>query len=226
MKDVISCSMEMQTLASKLLKAEDGAYFVASDNPVMILNQFCAKAEPHHGFAGFSKSGFQLLLPISPKLCLLFYDAKIYKVGSPRRRLVEISKTDVEIVNALQVQSADKFIYFHEEKLEQEVRSLIDRFKSLRVPAQDLLRVIPGMNENEALLHFRVSTVKLPKAWSCCGLRRHIKFLPGDRRDPAWSALVEELEEDFRQNPTNEGVFSRLQRIIADPNSLKNIRVR
>ncbi|MBW8864208.1 MAG: DUF4238 domain-containing protein [Verrucomicrobia bacterium] len=225
-KDVISCSMEMQTLASKLIKAEDGASFVTSDNPVIILNQFCANAEPHHGFAGFNKSGFQLLLPISPKLCLLVYDAKIYKVGSPRRRLVEISNADVEIVNALQIQSAENFIYFHETKLEQEVQSLIERFRSSRIPVEDLFRLAQANNKNEELMHFRTSTVKLPKIWSCCSLRRHIKFLPGDRRNPAWSALVEELEADFRQNLTDEDIFSRLQRIIADPHSLKNIQVR
>jgi hypothetical protein len=226
MKRVISHSMEMQTLASKLLKAKNGSFFITSDNPVAILNQFCANAEPHRSFAGFSKSGFQLLLPISPKLCFLFYDAKSYKVGSFWRRLVEISKADVDIINALQVQSAEKFIYFHEPKSEQGIRSLIENYASLRVPVQDFLRVIPGKNQHEELLHFRASTVKLPKAWNFCRLRRHVNFQPGDRRNPAWSALVEELERDFQKNPTDEDFFPRIERILADPNSLKNIRTR
>jgi hypothetical protein len=226
MKSVISLSLEMETLASKLLKAQNGSFFITSDNPVAILNQFCANVEPHRSFAGFSKSGFQLLLPISPKLCFLFYDAKIYKIGSFWRRLVEVSKADVEVVNALQIQSAEKFIYFHDPKCEQEIRSLIENYASLRIPVRDFLRVMPGKNQHEELLHFRASTVKLPKAWNFCRLRRHVNFQPGDRRNPAWSALIEELEEDFEKNPSNEDVHTRMSKIIADPNSLKNIRVR
>jgi hypothetical protein len=86
--------------------------------------------------------------------------------------------------------------------------------------------VIPGKNQHEELLHFRASTVKLPKAWNFCRLRRHVNFQPGDRRNPAWSALVEELERDFQKNPTDEDFFPRIERILADPNSLKNIRTR
>jgi hypothetical protein len=142
----IRCSLEMQTLACKLLKAPSGTCFITSDNPVVVLNQLCASAEPHRSFVGFSKSGFQLLMPISPELCLLFYDAKVYKVGSPRHRLVCISKDDVEVVNALQIQSAEVCVYFHEPKLESGIQSLIGRYAQLRAPVQDGLRTFP-LNE-------------------------------------------------------------------------------
>src|SRR5579862_1244778 len=42
---VIPCAMEMQTLACKLLKAPAGTFFITSDNPVMVLNQFCSAVE-------------------------------------------------------------------------------------------------------------------------------------------------------------------------------------
>src|ERR1035438_10661332 len=91
------CLMEMQTLGCKLLQSSIGSHFITSDNPAVILNQVCVGVDPYRSFAGFSNSGFQLLLPISPNLSLLFYDEKIYKVGNRRDRLVEISKQDVEI---------------------------------------------------------------------------------------------------------------------------------
>jgi hypothetical protein len=221
----IRCSLEMQTLACKLLKAEEGTWFITSDNPVVILNQFCASAEPRRGFVGYSKAGFQLLMPISPELCLFFYDAKVYKVGSPRRRLISISKGDVEIVNALQIQSAEDRVYFHDPKLESEVQRFIVSYARLRAPIQDGLRTIPSGNEGEEIFHFRKLSVKFPKVWGFCRLRRHIKCQIGDRRNPAWSALIEELMADFEKNPNGGDIPTRIEKILADPNSLKNIRV-
>jgi len=114
---VIPCALEMQTLGCKLLKAPDETFFITSDNPVVVLNQFCSGAERFRNFVGFAKSGFQLLMPISPKLCVFFYDAKVYKVGLRRHRLVPLAADDVDIVNALQIQSAEEFVLFHEPTL-------------------------------------------------------------------------------------------------------------
>lgn len=41
---VIPCALEMQTLACKVLKAPDEGAFITSDNPALILNQFCASS--------------------------------------------------------------------------------------------------------------------------------------------------------------------------------------
>jgi len=62
---VIPCWMEMQTLDCKLLCAQSGDFFVTSDNPVAMLNQFAVGAHPICSFVGFAQSGFQLLLPLS-----------------------------------------------------------------------------------------------------------------------------------------------------------------
>jgi hypothetical protein len=226
MNNVIPCALEMQTLACKLLKAPSGAFFITSDNPVVVLNQFCAGADPHRSFAGFSKSGFQLLLPISPNLCLIFYDAKIYKVGSPRHRLVSISINDVEVVNALQIQSAEDCAYFHEVKLESEVQRLIGLYAQFRIPAQDSLRIFPGPKQNEEVLHLRQLSARLPKPWGLCRVRRHVKCRVGDRRDPAWSALIGELMDDFAKQPGGGDIHTRIEKILADPNSLRDIPVR
>jgi hypothetical protein len=225
LRNTIACSMEMRTLACKILGAPSGSHFITSDNPVVVLNQFCADVEPHRNFAGFGRAGFQALLPISPKLSLLFYDAKVYKVGSRRHSLVEVSKADVEIINSLQIQSAENRVYFHDTKLAREVEDLIALYGNLRIPVEDFLRTIPGKNPNEELWHFRAPSVRLPRTWSYCRLRRRINLRIGERRDPAWSALIEEVGKDFEQNPNGGDLPARVAKIIADPNSLKNIRV-
>ena len=53
---VIPCWMEMQTLECKLLTAPSENWFVTSDNPVAILNQFCVGAHPVRSFARMRES--------------------------------------------------------------------------------------------------------------------------------------------------------------------------
>ena len=89
-------------------------------------------ADPYQSFAGCSRSGFQSVMPISPDLCLFVYDASVYKAGARQQRLVQIPKDDLEIMNSLQVQSAEESLYFHEPKMEQEVQNLIARYARLR----------------------------------------------------------------------------------------------
>lgn len=205
------CYMHMQTLGCKLLQSSLGSYFITSDNPAVVLNQFCIGTNSNFSFAGFAKSGFQLLLPISPNLCLFFYDKKIYKVGNRRDLLVEISKQDVEIVNALQVQFAEKCLYFHNLKLEQEIQRLVSCYVGLRVHIQDSLQVTP-MKDGKEFLHVRKPSVKLPAIWNFCRCRKHVKFQPGDSSSPAMTELVKEFMQDVEKNPVGEDIFTRLKK--------------
>jgi hypothetical protein len=223
---VIPIALEMQTLACKLLKSPDGAFFLTSDNPVMLLNQFCSKVDRFRNHAGFGKAGFQLLLPVSPRLCLIFYDAKVYKVGHRRDRLVSLSADDVEIVNALQIQSAEEFVFFSDPKEECQVQMTVARYSSLRIPLQDCLQTYAGPKEGDQLLHFKKPSLKLPKEWAFCRRQRHVNATVGNRRNPAWTALIGELMDDFEKNPNGGDMHSRIQNILADPNSMKNIHRR
>jgi hypothetical protein len=208
----IFCWMEMQTLGCKLLQSPAGSCFISSDNPVVILNQFCIGADPNRSFVGFSKSGFQLLLPISPNLCLFFYDETIYKVGNRHDQMVEISKQDVEIINALQIQSAEKCLYFHNLELEQQIQRLVFLYAGLRVPIQETLKVIPIKDTNKEFLYSHVPSVKLPTAWNFCRHRKRVSFRPGDLRKPARTALAQEFIRDIEQNRNEENIFIRLKK--------------
>ena len=212
-EEAIPCWMEMQTLECKLLRAPSNSSFVTSDHPVVILNQFCIGAHPLRSFVGFSLSGFQLLFPISPRACAFFYDAKVYKVGSRRRRVLNISSEDVAIVNSLQIQSADNCLYFHDPALAQEVQHRIETYRGLRSPIADTLRTYPGRTENEEILHMKARSVQLPTAWAFCRRRRHVSFQAGDQRDPAWSDAIEQLSDDLHNNPGGEGLSERLRKL-------------
>jgi hypothetical protein len=137
--------MEMQTMQLKLIRSPQSDYFIASDNPVVILNQFSSQGDSPRSFAGFSLTGFQLLLPVSPDLCLFFFDQKVYKVGSRSSRLVVISPEDVEIINTLQFQSADSCVYFHDLSLEAQLRAWTTKYGALRSSVRDTLATHLGL---------------------------------------------------------------------------------
>lgn len=210
----IPCWLEMQTLDSKLLRVTAPASFITSDNPVVLLNQFAVGADPIRSFVGFGQSGFQLLLPVSPSLCLFFYDPKVYKAGKRGKRLVDMSAGDVEIVNALQIQAAEKCLYFHDLSIAADVLRMINRYAPLRVPIRGNLKEYPGRNEKERLLHLQRPSPKLPADWEFCRYRRRIGSRPGDKRNAAWSATIAELMKDIRRDPEGGGIFTRLGRIL------------
>lgn len=207
---------EMQTLHCKMLLAKDGASFVTSDNPVVLMNQFCAKPDDHRSFAGFGMAGFQLVLPISPSLCLIFYDPNVYKIGNRQETVVGISEHDVEIVNALQVQSAEKRLYSHSLESKTQLNRLVTQYARLRTSVHDSLTIIPGSNEKQTFLHTRMPSAKLPIPWAFCRYRKHVTSRPGDLRNPAWSETVRRLVMDIKEDPNGGDVFERLRRIISD----------
>ena len=208
--------LEMRTLHCKMLRAKIGSNFITSDNPVVVMNQFCANTDAHRSFAGFGMAGFQLVLPISPSLCLIFYDPKVYKVGNRRETLVEISEHCVGIVNSLQVQSAEKYLYSHSLESKTELSRLVTRYARLRTPVQDSLRIIPGGNANQTFLHTRMPSAKLPTAWAFCRYRKHVACRPGDLRDPAWSETIQRLVKDIKEDPNGGDIFGKLRRITSD----------
>ena len=144
----------------------------------------------HRSFVGFSRSGFQLLLPLSPTLCIFFYDPFVYKVGARRRRLVQLTPSDVEIVNALQVQSAEECVYFHEPERLSEVRSCVSKYMGLRASIRNALRELPGRNANETLIHVRQPSVKLTRHWGFCTYRKSKRIGEENRRNPLWLGLT------------------------------------
>ena len=206
--------MELQTLKCALLEPAQGASFITSDDPVALLNPLFADAEPHRSFVGFGRSGFQCVLPLSPKLCALFYDAKVYKVGNRRDTLVSISDEDVAIVNGFQVQSAENCVYFHDLSTEPGVQRVVAANVPLRTPLKDLLREIPGKRPGEVITHVRTRSVRLAFPWQFCSLKRHPKIGHNRLRDASWSSFIEATMTDMRKNPNDGDLFKHIGKLL------------
>ena len=89
-------------LEYKLLVAPAGSFHIASDNPVVFLNQYIDRGDQRRvhavsaatalGSRGFASRGLQISFPISPQLSLFLYDRDIYKIGPVGRNAIDISK--------------------------------------------------------------------------------------------------------------------------------------
>lgn len=209
----IPCWLEMHTLCCKILTAEKNTWFITSDNPVITMNQLLAAEDPKRSFVGFGRSGFQLLLPIAPKFCLFFYDPNVYKVGGKRQSGVTLSAQDVNLVNSLQVQSADNCVYFHRTDLRTTIGNLAANYASLRRPIEDSLRDIPGGSDNERLLHFRQPTFRLRHPWNFCTRLKRIELEADKMRDPAWSTFVQKVSVDMACNQ-GRTVFESMEKLL------------
>ncbi len=212
--NAIPCWFEMTTLACKLLHAPTGAAFITSDHPVLMLNQFAEGAHSLRNFVGFAQSGFQLLLPIAPHLCLYFYDGKTYKAGTRNGQVISIDANNVEIINALQLQSAEVCVYFNETIPEHIVRNLIEKYKGLRRPMQDHLRTLPGRTPNEQLLYQQAPPLKLPRPWTFSHFLNSGKVQPGTRRDPIRTEAIDRVMDDLQAGRQYGDLFEYMDQVL------------
>jgi hypothetical protein len=211
----IPCWLETFTLTPKLLRAPATTAFITSDHPVILLNQFAESAHPLRPFCGFGQSGFQIMLPLSPQHCLFFYDPKTYKAGARNGQLIDLQESDVATINALEIQSAERCVYFNDSVPENVARNLICRFQGLRKPIDDALRDYPGGNPEEELIHFREPALKVVRPWSFCRRLDNPKLRPGDRRDVLWTDCIQRLMDDLEQGRLERDLFSHFRGIIA-----------
>jgi hypothetical protein len=149
-------------------------------------------------------------------LCEFVSGNNLPRKSKRRSRLVRVRRKDVEIINSLQVLSAEHCIYFHEANGEQEVSRLVAKYTSKRKPVEEAMSELKGRNENETFLHQRNQSAILPKLWTFCQQRQNPRIGPDKRRDPHWSALIDTVMKDMDENKTGESVMERMKRILGD----------
>jgi hypothetical protein len=209
----IACFLETSTLRCKLLSAPPGSFFITSDNPSITLNQFAADAKGIRDYVGFAQSGFQLILPLSPSLCAFLYDPNVYKAGQRNDAVVQITASDVEVLNSLQVQSAERCLYAHRLEAEPEVARLVARYSKLRKPNSAGMKSYP-QDEKNTLIKFGDPTFVLPNRWQFCSYLKNVRRSVGDRRDPGFSHVIGLVIADIEANPINVDLEERLEKVI------------
>ncbi len=98
-------------LKSKILINETPVSFITSDNPVCLYNPFMEKM--NYPLNGLGARGAIIYFPLSPKLALLIYDDKVYKVGNRKQSYVELhSVNDIRELNKLSIVNSNLVVYY------------------------------------------------------------------------------------------------------------------
>lgn len=100
---------------------------ITSDNPVFKYNQYLEEIR-NHGTTGLGQTGIQVFLPLSPKHILVLYDKDVYDYV----RKQPPTETDVDVLNGLQVISANNNLYFNDWRQSTAIEDLVSRYTHLR----------------------------------------------------------------------------------------------
>ncbi len=160
-------------LSYKLLLNNTATPFITSDNPVIKHNQYFFE-DTQMGHLGFASTGLQLLLPLSPFACLIFYDQSVYRVGNRQDSTVVLSNlVDVDIINEFQYINADEAIYYNEKLNQAYLQSLASKAFPYRKTSKTLINEYaapprrPGTKSS--IIHIRPSFI--PKSLSLSHIR-------------------------------------------------------
>lgn len=108
-------------LEMKLLLNETDIPFIISDNPLVYMNE------------GDDANFYRMLLPLTPKVLLAFYDGSRYKIGLRKKNFHKIVEAvDVFYLNALQYLNCNNNIYFGPNTSTKHLVSLNSSFKKYR----------------------------------------------------------------------------------------------
>lgn len=119
-------------LQYKVLINKTSHSFITSDNPAAIYDQFMERMGNQTYALG--SRGLQIYFPLTPKLALMFYDPKCYKLGDRKKDYVEITQNkDIYELNKLTVSNAENVIYYKPETIsEYNLKHLVTQVKNFR----------------------------------------------------------------------------------------------
>lgn len=102
----------MQDLAPALIINSSGKGFITSDCPMMKYNPLFVKRRYHRN-SGIGQVGAQVLLPLSPDLCLILYDSAVYDIKVKDRVLTLNSADQIIKLNMLLARNAKATVFFN-----------------------------------------------------------------------------------------------------------------
>jgi hypothetical protein len=131
----------MGDMAFKILINETKKPFIISDNPVVLYNQFLEKRNKIGSNIGFICKGLQIFMPVSPDICLIFYDDNVYNAGSlNKREIIVKEEEDINRINGLQLCKAENHLYFNESIDESYINMLKNTYSKYRKSAKSTLK--------------------------------------------------------------------------------------
>lgn len=213
--NAVECWLEMCSMKCKLLEAEENSFFITSDNPVVLINPYFDKKDNLRSYVGFSRSGLQVIFPITPKKCLFYYDPFVYRFKNMSDDSMKIHDNDVSLINSLQVQNAEKCVYFSKPVLKGNVKMLLEEYSKYRQPLKSLISEYPTANEGETVVHVKKPKLKLTRPFSFVNYRKKKRIGKENRRDEKWSKIVRRAM-DYSDYRSDIDILEAIQLSIED----------
>jgi len=117
-------------LEHKFLVNKSSTPFITSDNPVIKYNQFLESRGWKSSMTGYSSLGLQMIVPLNSQIAVLFYDAKIYKVGDKKKNVLHLDDVkNINDLNLLQFINSNNNIFFNHEMPKHEIFILKDKYQ-------------------------------------------------------------------------------------------------
>ena len=212
-------SLFLHDLERKILIAPDNREFITSDHPAIIFNQaYCLKTEL--STKGLAVTGTQLILPLSPSVCLFYFDKSCYRVGRPEKRVIVINPHDLDHINGLQVINAGSNLYFSFAVSFNYIAKLLSQFSSRRAARKvDVQPVHSPSGEVEGLYHRSVD-IRMDPKWSFCHVKKDARFKSFSHRKCDANMLHDFYQRTLRLGwiPKELSFFDWIGQVANSPN--------
>ncbi len=190
-------------LRCQLLVDKGDVPFITSDNPVVFYNQFLEGRGAPGSHTGLACKGLQVFFPVSPEICLLFYDADVYKLRYSKGRPLEVSEPgDILALNRLQYLNSRESVYFGNGVGEAYIRGIDRADRQRRREAKTHVTEYPGRTDPDGTTHSLVVSgthdVRCELRLSFASVRlRAQRYRLGDRAVHLRDERVMQVREDF-----------------------------
>ncbi|GAB3754872.1 DUF4238 domain-containing protein [Spirosoma pomorum] len=195
-------------LKCKLIINTSNTVFLLSDHPAVKYNQFLKGKNVKYSTCGFGSLGVQIILPISPRHSLIFYDSAIYDLGYKNHDTLKINlDSDINVLNTLQVIHCDENLYFNEFIRQEYITKITNLYGKYRRLKKNDYKEFKENPEKDNFL-FVISgyeidaKVRLP---SCVLTKNAEKYVLGNRVDHMRQIAIDNYKEKVkREQPAND----------------------
>lgn len=201
--------------------------FVIADNPVVCTNWFARTRHPHRS-TGLTRSGLQMLLPLSPHVALLMHDSNVYWTDSQRNVIRLKHRDEVVALNQLQWLNAYKNVYFPPGVSDGLLRSMMSECARPNSPLSEFRRMervgdsyqpndkdeFAPPSEGVTCELILMSAKSLPKDVRLRAIRLREKpvfhddgSIASPQRDPVWKQIVTDFAHAARAGQARLSTF-------------------
>lgn len=197
----IPASVLLFDMSFHLVKNRTSTDFFIADHPAFSYNWFYRNLK-HPEVTGIHSRGFQLFLPLSPKLLLCLYDSKVYKYGSRNEFVTNLNNpTDIEILNSFQIFSAKSIIGFSSKDSDSYIKLMFEKYKNIKIYKEKSIEYeINEPNSQQIKTRHTVYSeqTKLDQMPSFVKIKKNMKYQADSycRRSPELIELHEQISKE------------------------------